>query len=401
VIEIVSVSNGNLSPGWSRAVNIDQANGEVIVAMTTGGGSVTGDGALAQMNINVIGDPSDSTALTISEVLLNDGAIPVVLDHGQITVDAVHEIKGVIRYWNGNRAMSGTALNLTGGQSNARGKLADAQDQGTYSVFLPSGTHTLVPTRTSADNAISSLDASMVLRHVVGLETLTGNAAIAADVNRSGSITAQDATQILQHVAGLASLPFNGAQAVWLFEPTQRAFTNLSATQTGQNFTGILLGDPSGNWGSDGASSIQSRTASTASIRLKDATGERGETATTAVSLDSAVSGFLSMDFEINYDPLVIDNPVMSATALLDGWSVSINTDQSGSIRVAAAGAEEVTGPGDLFDLSFEVVGQENAVSTLTLNKLRIDEGQVSAEVTPATVTSGDPHSIFKDRFVK
>lgn len=125
-----------------------------------------------------------------------------------------------------------------------------------------------------------------------------------------------------------------------------------------------------------------------------------GQRVTTPVSLDSAVSGFVSMDFEINYDPLVIGNPMMSATALLDGWSVSINTDQSGLIRVAAAGAEAVTGPGDLFNLSFEVVGQEASSSVVTLNKLRIDEGQVDAQVTPATVTSGDPDSIFKDRFV-
>ena len=81
------------------------------------------------------------------------------------------------------------------------------------------------------------------------MTTLSGHAATAADVNKSGAVTALDAFYILQkavdldHVAiprrrgwcGISALPAG-------------AFPNLNSDQSGHDFTAILLGDVSGNW---------------------------------------------------------------------------------------------------------------------------------------------------------
>lgn len=53
------------------------------------------------------------------------------------------------------------------------------------------------------DGYVNAKDATAVLKHVVGLEKLTGQSLINADVNGDGFINAKDATEILKIVIGL------------------------------------------------------------------------------------------------------------------------------------------------------------------------------------------------------
>jgi hypothetical protein len=55
----------------------------------------------------------------------------------------------------------------------------------------------------SGDGTISAFDASQILRHVVGLTTLSGEALQVADVSGDGTVTAYDAALILQFSVGL------------------------------------------------------------------------------------------------------------------------------------------------------------------------------------------------------
>ena len=55
----------------------------------------------------------------------------------------------------------------------------------------------------SGNGSITAFDATLVLRHSVGLFTLAGSAAVASDVSGNGLISAFDASSILQYVVGL------------------------------------------------------------------------------------------------------------------------------------------------------------------------------------------------------
>lgn len=55
----------------------------------------------------------------------------------------------------------------------------------------------------NGDGTISAEDALIILKHVVGLETLTGDALINADVNGDKAISAEDALDVLKRVVGL------------------------------------------------------------------------------------------------------------------------------------------------------------------------------------------------------
>ena len=50
--------------------------------------------------------------------------------------------------------------------------------------------------------SVSAIDASLILRHIVGVETLNDNALQAADVDGNGVVSAVDASMVLRKAVG-------------------------------------------------------------------------------------------------------------------------------------------------------------------------------------------------------
>ncbi|ABK18594.1 fervidolysin. Serine peptidase. MEROPS family S08A [Syntrophobacter fumaroxidans MPOB] len=246
VLHARGVSNGSLTPGWSVAAHTGTP-GEVRISMASPGGTVAGSGVLVNIEFEVVGTPGGGSALHPVDVSLNDGAIPVQTADGSFTVDAVYGISGTVVYWKDGTGIPGTLLTATG----ERAHEALSGSGGEYGLSgLPAGDYSVSPAKSDDTDGISAYDASLVLQHAVGLISLTGHQSVAADVNKTGAITAMDATYILQKAVGLIALPFPGAGVVWEFSPQSRTYSNLGANLTGQNYTGILIGDVSGNWSS-------------------------------------------------------------------------------------------------------------------------------------------------------
>ncbi|MEI8167688.1 MAG: IPT/TIG domain-containing protein, partial [Chloroflexales bacterium] len=235
---------GSLTPGWSVAVNTN-TQGQLRLSMASPGSTSTGSGVLAYVEFEVLGSPGATSPLTLTSVSLNDGAIQTETAAGSFAVNVVYDIRGTVSFWNGGAAVPGVLCTLQGD----RVYTGTSGSNGTFTVAgADAGNYTLTPAKSDDVNGISAYDASLVLQHDAGLITLSGRAATAADVNKSGQITAFDAFYILQKAVDLITLPFPGAGQVWVFDPANRSYTGLSSSQAGQNFTGILLGDVSGNW---------------------------------------------------------------------------------------------------------------------------------------------------------
>ncbi|HEY7907086.1 MAG TPA: cohesin domain-containing protein, partial [Wenzhouxiangella sp.] len=399
VIKVASTTLGNLTAGWTQAVNTSQA-GAITVSMATGGGGVSADGSVLRISFEAHGQPGETTALTLSNVAINDGSIPVQVGNGQIEIDSVHQIQGQVSYWNGSRPVDATSMVLTSDQSPINGAVADSASNGAFSVFAPAGTHLLIPRRNSAEGGISALDASLALRHATNESPLTGHALTAADVNRSGAVTAHDAFLILQHVVGLSSLPFTGAGEVWVFAPEHRSFSNLASPKANQHFTGILLGDPSGNWGEQAPASISNRALSQPSFNLSSGWADQGNAVTTTLSI-GASSSFYALEFDLMFDPSVVEVVSVTPNAAMNGWSVLSNTQQSGRLRVASAGSQAMSGPADLLSIQFRVLGAAGSESALSVSNLKVDESAVPSAPSNASLFSGEPRPIFRDQFMK
>jgi len=117
---------------------------------------------------------------------------------------------------------------------------SDLRGQSSYTVTTEksnSGSH---------DPAITSYDGALILLHVTGLDTISPNQQIAAEVSGDGKISSYDAALVLQYVAQIIDQFPIGAD--WTFKPLSRNYDPLDSDKPNQNYLGILYGDVSGNW---------------------------------------------------------------------------------------------------------------------------------------------------------
>jgi len=247
--------------------------------------------------------------------------------------------------------------------------------------------YTLSPSKSDGDNEISAYDASFALQHDVGLITLTDNQALAADVNSNGAITSMDAAYILQKAADLITLPFPGSGVVWKFSPAERTIPELSSNITGQNFTGVLLGDISGNWtdpGEPAQATVEETRAASAVITIPDATVLPSGTVDIPISLDITDAELLGADIVFSYDPTHIAVSDVRLGALAAGWGLASNLTEPGVVRIATAGAMPITTDGELIIFSVTALSASGTQSTLTLSRGEFNEGAI-----PSTLVSG------------
>ncbi len=409
------VLTGTLTTGWTVEANLGTP-GRAIIGLVTPSGTATGTGSLAHLEFDVTGSPGATAPLHIETSSLNDGALPAQTADGSFTIDEVVDVGGRVTFWNTGAGVPGVTLSLSG----SRSYTADSDATGAYRLDgVQHGSYVLTPGRTAADTGIGAFDASLTLRHAVELITLTGAAATAADVNRSGSITPFDAYLILQYAAGLIPLPFPNAGIVWEFSPATRTYPELATTLTDQDFTAILLGDVSGNWSASaptsliGSSGRDGETPTAAHVRLKpDATTggnqsgidlrEAGGAMLALPSLDvapgaevvvpititpSAGAGVTSAEITITFDPAVVSVSSVAAGALTPSWLLATNLGTPGVVRIAAAGAQAVSTPGEFLRLAFTAIGTRGQTTALTVTRAELNEGAVAATTQDGALT--------------
>lgn len=396
VLSARSAGTGTLTAGWSMAANTNVA-GEIRISMASPGGTIAGSGVLANIEFEVIGSPGTSSPLSLSAVSLNGGAIPVQSANGLFTVDSFYSVSGSVNYWNGGTGIPGVLLTATGDRAYTATTGAD----GAYTVNnLPRDDYSLNPLKSDDVKGLSAHDASLALQHAVGLTTLSGAQAVAADVDKSGAIGAMDALYMLQKAVGLISLPFPGAGVVWEFSPSARSYSQLSSNKTSQNFTAILLGDVNGNWASAESNSLSNVPRSLEKAAALTGDSNQAVTCLTLPSLSArtdtqkvmglqlknAVS-LLSAEATIIYPADQLTLISVDKTDFSNGMTMAANTATPGQIRLAMAGAEGLTGTGDLISITFKLKGKPGQTAAVQLTGAQINDNSCEC-VTSGGITA-------------
>ena len=348
VLTGVGASTGNLTPGWSLSYNAS-VPGQIVLALISPSGPVSGDGVLAYLDFDVIGAPGAGTELAVTGALFNDGDLDVDAQNGSFTVDQIYNVSGQVQFWNGG-VVPATAITLDGDRLYTTLSGTD----GHYALGgAANGGYVLSAAKGDNVDGISAYDASLVLQHTVGLNLLTGSAATAGDVNRNGAINSMDAYYILQKAVELVSLPFPGAGSVWAFTPPSYAINSLTGDLTGQNFTGLIYGDVSGNW-TPPAQTAARFYGDLPQILIEPPTSAEDGSIQVAIALDPAGMEAYSVELDLRLDPrhamLVAAEPVAATT----GWMVSVNQSEAGRLRIAMAGAAPVTTADQILMLRFD-----------------------------------------------
>ena len=242
-LSLLRVVKGPLIAGWDMSY-AEPGSGQVNIAASSGS-NVAGSGTLVILEFSVLASAPKSSALTISSPRMNDGAITVTTTAGSYTYFEGYTLGGEVRFWDSAQTPMVATLTLDGDTE----ATSDGASGGYSFAAVNGGQHVIEAAKADGVNdAIRALDASLILSHVVGTATLTGNALIAADVNANGIVTEQDAAKVLEVAAGLRGLPFENQTSPWRFEPSERRLSSVSADVSDLDFTGIFIGDVSGNW---------------------------------------------------------------------------------------------------------------------------------------------------------
>lgn len=399
ILSAQSATTGSLTAGWFIASNLNTP-GEILISMGSPA-SVDGSGTLATIDFEVIGAPGSTSALTITYSWLNDGAITVETTAGLFSVDNVYNVSGAITFWNGALPVPGTQLSLTGDRVYNALSLTD----GSFTIQGAAiDAYVLTASKSDGDNGISAYDASLALQHSVKLITLSGHAALAADVNSNGAINSMDATYILQKAADLISLPFPGSGKAWKFDPAERSIGWLSSNISEQNFTAVLLGDISGNWTDPGtrtdSTGDEELLTASAILTIPGSTVSPGATVDVPITLDITEGNLYGADITITYDPTHVTVNSASLGALAGGWSIATNLSEPGVVKIAIASATPIILDGELLKLSITALGEPGTQSALSLTRGELNESAIPSELVSGRISIVD-HQVFLPLILK
>ncbi len=245
LLTVADIDNdGTLTDGWSINYN-DETQGVVTVSGYSTNHLPT-DGTLLNIVFDIASDALDfeTCQLNFSDTEVNDGARTVTENDGTFTIRNAYTISGLIDYFAPTRvAVDNAKLVLTGYENDslytdASGNYSFAQHHaGSYSLNVSS-------TQAIPELTITPYDASLTARAALGLIIFDANQETAADVNGDYYPTVYDAALMAQYSVGLIDAFDAG---IWAFNPSSYAIT-LGGASIVRNFTGIVIGDPSGNY---------------------------------------------------------------------------------------------------------------------------------------------------------
>ncbi len=269
-----TIASGNNSTGTAQedVSGIIISNGINLIGNTFGSsGWIAGDLLNVQPMLGPLADNGGETmthALLPGSPAINAGNNSVAIDP-QTQMPLTTDQRGFLRFYGGTvdigayesqPVITGTVVygNATGSPTprfvpdvllSAVGSpnvFATTSMAGTYTLGgFGSGAYTVTPAKVGDANGISSFDAGLIAKHVAGIQTLTGNQLIVADVSGNGTLSSFDAGQIARYTVGINGF---GSSGNWIFMPANRFYPSVTSTIAGEDFIALLMGDVSGNW---------------------------------------------------------------------------------------------------------------------------------------------------------
>lgn len=396
---------GTLSSAMAITPNSNYPGHLVISAFQ--GASLTGSGTLINLRFNVVGSPGQSTTLVFADFtdpssifhpgfVFNEGEPAASTTNGSVNIPtgSLPVVSGVVTYGNAIgppavRSVPNVLIRSTIG-SPPVSSTTDLLGAFTLTGF-GSGSYTVAPSRDDdTSGSISAFDAALVGRHSLGLIRLAGGALAAADVSGNGVVNSYDAGLISGFVN---ASPFqHGMTSKWTFIPASRNYPSITSTVTGENYSAMLMGDVSGNWGSPGTRPVDGlKTAEdsgsemeSAIVELPNLSSAAGKEIVVPVNVRGAANkGVISYEFNLRYDPTVIQPlvlPVEMKGTVSRGYTASTNAAEPGILRVVIYGTTPIEGSNDenlvLLNLRFMAVGDAGLVSPLIWERIMFNEGE-------------------------
>lgn len=387
---------GSVINGVSFVNNI--SNDMVKVAFA-GAQPLSGSGLLFRIKL-IVFDEHCGTPVTMSikKAFFNDGEPVAATRQGTIFMPCgalkQYSIDGKVTYTANATGVGGVTMGIAE---------ISPKDTTTHDGFycierIPYSTlpYTVTAQKDSGDlrDAVSAYDASLILRHVVGLHCLNTfqYQKICADVNSNAMITAYDAALVLRMVVG-----YNDATDIgtWTIVPDKTKIPKFIEPLHNVSFDAYMIGDVSGNWNSS-LSPAPPRSTPPAAVSMSTFTPQKfsADTGTihgykTTISINKVTNDIYSGEFVITVDNTNLQLYNVKPLELLNGYTC-VHNSVGNTIRLAFAGTVPLHNTGNLFDI--EIIPQknttnvENALNKTAISYTRLNEmGNEAVAITDNT----------------
>ncbi|TFH55287.1 MAG: T9SS type A sorting domain-containing protein, partial [Candidatus Zixiibacteriota bacterium] len=353
--------------GWNIFENPDNING----VLTIGGfgvNALSGSGCLikvlAQIPANAV--PATCSSLDIPSFVFNEGVPCVTLTSGRLCVLATAGILGCVRYYSGSSPLANLEIGITGGTP----VVTDGSGCYEFAGLLLNESYTVTPDPCSSEfepgNFISFYDASLAAQNAIGLLTLTELQERAADVSCNNDVSFFDASLIAQYAIDLIDAwPPECQCRAMIFEPSERAYDPLTGDQFNQDFTGILMGDVSGNWS---PSSFLTMPPSAVVLLEEDPARPNS-----MIIRNHAASDAYSFEMEISCDHRELQFAGLELLGNAHEWQPYV-AERDGVLKVGAFGTVAVPESQDMLRLIFESLASATCPTDIYIDKLMINE---------------------------
>ncbi|HMG74860.1 MAG TPA: LamG-like jellyroll fold domain-containing protein [Pyrinomonadaceae bacterium] len=284
----------------------------------------------------------------------------------------------------------GVTINVSGSQTTS----TTTNSSGNYSINLVAGgNYTLTPTKTALFPTAPGIDTADVIaaqHHFLGFTTLNGCALTAADADGDSTVDTVDPLAIQRFFLGHNS--GTGHVGEWRFNPANRPYSNLTTSQSSQNYDALVIGDITGDLTPSLANPESGTSAAALSITPSSVAivslpvGNIGTNVTdftlpVTTSNINASDNLVGFQGDFTFDSSVVTfqvpppstrKPASPAglTAINPGdWNVSANILGAGTIKTLRISAFSTTstplsGSGTLFNLNFTRVSNTVGAST-------------------------------------
>ncbi|NBP89401.1 MAG: hypothetical protein EBU59_13070, partial [Planctomycetia bacterium] len=302
-------------------------------------------------------------------------------------------VSGRVTYAGSNAAIPGATIRLTtpGGEPDTSTLVGSSitNTTGGFSFTTDSGLdYRLAATKSGDIRGITAHDAALVLSHLAETADLTEWQLRGADYDGSGAVTVFDAGLILRESLGGTVATMADAGRSWVFGPRSLSLPGLETNATGQDFTGLLIGDVSTNW----ASGQPTPTGTPVQVRLSSPDIARGYSNTFTMSLAGGDASVISANLTIQFDPAVltirpedIQSQVVGQRALVAARSIG-----PGQLAVAIASAAALPREVPLISVTAKAEGNTSG-SPIAVTAASLNEGSVAATLGSASVATLTP----------
>jgi len=279
-------------------------------------------------------------------------------------------IAGAIKYYTNDEPIPAVTLDVTG-QMTASGT---TNQQGKYALrSIPKFTDfSVTPAKNSPESTTRSVidlyNAVLIMRYILGLDTLNIDQWYAADVDQSGMVTGFDAANIARFIVELPPANSNVQVGAWFFRPGQKSYSNIQFDLENQNFKGIMLGDVAGRWTKDQHLLSKSIYAST-HYPVQWQTGV-GDTIAVVFSVDR--TDILSADLYYYFNPAEVEFIDIQKTPVSEKFSVFHNIIEN-KLQIAMFSPYYTTETGEFLKVRFRLRTESASAEAVVLEKYRIN----------------------------